>query len=165
MIKEILILAGIMFLPLIEIRLAIPAGILAGVMNLPFGIVLRGFNFPPVFVFFLASLMGFTLAFILFNTLHMIDKPLKKSRFSRKYMFILGKVQKKIKPYVDKYGLFGLAFYISLPIPGSGIYAGSIGGYVLGMEKRKFYLAALLGSTFAALVVTSLVVLGRFIFL
>ncbi|NCN86696.1 small multi-drug export protein [archaeon] len=164
MLKEILILSGIMFLPFIEIRLAIPAGILTGLLNLPFGISLKGFGFPPLFVFFLASVMGFLLAFILFNSLHFIDKPLKKSKFGKKYLKLLAHAQNKIKPYVDKYGLFGLAFYISLPIPGSGIYMGSLGGYVIGMEKKKFYMAALMGSTFAALIVTTLVVLGKMAF-
>lgn len=164
MIKEILILAGIMFLPFIEIRLAIPVGILTGVMSMPFGITIRGFGFSPLFVFFLASIMGFCLAFLVFNFLHFFDAPLRRSRVSKKYILLLEKMQKKISPYVEKYGLFGLAFYISLPFPGSGIYSGSIAGYVIGMKKNKFYLAALIGSTLAALVVTLLVSLGKAIF-
>lgn len=164
MIKEILILTGIMFLPFIEIRLAIPVGILTGVMNLPFNITLRGFGFPPLFVFFLACLAGFCLAFILFNFLHSFDEPLRKSRFSRRYVLLLEKMQRKIKPYVDRYGLWGLAVYISLPFPGSGIYSGSIAGYVIGMSKRKFYLAALIGASLAAAIVTGAVSLGMAVF-
>lgn len=164
MIKEVLILAGIMFLPFVEIRLAIPVGVLTGVMNLPFGITLRGFGFSPLFVFFLACLAGFCLAFVLFNLLHVLDTPLRKSRFSRKYVLLLDKMQRKIKPYVDKYGLWGLAIYISLPVPGSGIYSGSIAGYVIGISRKRFYLAALIGSSLAAFVVTGVVSLGMMVF-
>jgi len=164
MITKILVLAGIMFLPLIEIRLAIPTGLLTGALNLPFGITLNGFGFPPLFVFFLASIMGFCLAFILFNLLHLLDRPLKRSRFSRRYVQLLEKMQKRIRPYVEKYGLYGLAFYISLPIPGSGIYAGSMAGYVIGMKRREFYMAAFIGSSVAAFVVTSATMLGMSLF-
>ena len=80
-------------------------------------------------------------------------------------MNLLHRVQKKIHPYVEKYGLWGLAIYISLPFPGSGIYSGSIAGYVIGMEKKRFYLAALVGATLAAAIVTSLVVLGQAFFI
>ena len=164
MLKEILILAGIMFLPFVEIRVAIPVGILTGVINLPFGITLSGFGFDPVFVLVLACLMGPFLAFILFNLLHLFGHKLENSRYSRKYMKILYRSQKRIKPLVDKYGIWGMAFYISLPFPGSGIYSGSIGGYMIGMEKKKFYLAAVIGAAFAALIVTIVTVLGTRIF-
>jgi uncharacterized membrane protein len=164
MFKEILILAGIMLLPFIEIRLAIPVGILTGAMNLPLGIQLKGFGFPPIFVFFLAIVMGVFLAFLVRNFLFIFDKSLQKSKIGKKYIKLLHRVQKKIHPYVKKYGLIGLAIYISLPIPGSGIYAGSIGGYVIGMKKKRFYLAALIGATLASAIVTSFVVLGMRIF-
>ena len=154
-----------MLLPFIEIRLAIPVGILTGVMNLPFGITLRGFGFPAFFVFFLAIIMGFTLAFLVRNFLYIFDKSLQKSRIGKRYMNLLHRMQKKIHPYVEKYGLWGLAIYISLPFPGSGIYSGSIAGYVIGMEKKRFYLAALVGATLAAAIVTSLVVLGQAFFI
>jgi uncharacterized membrane protein len=164
MLKEILILAGIMLLPFIEIRLAIPVGILTGLMKLPFGITLKGFGFPPIFVFLLASIMGFVLAFLVRNFLFAFDKSLQKSRVGKRYIKLLNRAQRKIHPYVEKYGLWGLAIYISLPFPGSGIYSGSIAGYVIGMEKTRFYLAALIGSTLAAIVVTSLTVLGMSFF-
>lgn len=164
MLKEILILCGIMFLPLIEIRLAIPVGILTGIINLPFGISLSGFGFPPIFVFCLAIIMGFILGFILFNFLTIFDKHLQKSRFSKKYLKLLHHAQKKIHPYVEKYGILGLAIYISLPIPGTGVYMGSLGGYVLGIERKHFYLSLILGVIIAATVVTSLTVLGMMLF-
>ena len=164
MIIELLILAGIMLLPFVEIRAAIPVGILIGTLHLPLGITISGFGLNPFFVFFLACLMGPLLAFILFNFLHVFGKKLEKSRFSKRYMQILYISQKRIKPYVDKYGLWGMAFYISLPLPASGIYSGSIGGYVIGMEKKKFYLASVIGAAFAALIVTLVTVLGAAIF-
>ena len=164
MLKEIAVLAFIMLMPFVEIRLAIPVGILTGSVVLPFGISLSAFGLHPLFVFGLAIIMGFILAFCVFNILHLIDKPLRKSRFSKRYFRLLERAQRKVKPLVKKYGILGLAIYISLPIPGSGVYMGSIGGYVLGFEKKSFYLAAIIGVTFAAIVVTSLVVLGRLVF-
>jgi uncharacterized membrane protein len=165
MIKETLILAGIMLLPFIEIRLAIPVGILTGSMNLPFGITLEGFGFPPLFVFSLALIMGFILAFLVRNFLFIFDQSLQKSKIGKRYIKLLHRMQKKIHPYVEKYGLWGLAIYISLPFPGSGIYSGSIAGYVIGMKKTRFYLAVLIGSTLASTIITSFVVLGMNLFI
>ncbi len=164
MMKEILILSGIMLLPLIEIRLAIPVGILSGAIILPFGIQLNGFGLNPLFVFILAIIMGFILGFILFNSLHIFDKYLQKSRFSKRYLKLLHHAQKKIHPYIEKYGFWGLAVYISLPIPGTGVYMGSLGGYVLGISRKRFYLSLLIGVTTAATIVTILTVLGKTIF-
>ena len=163
MLKEILILAFLMLIPFIELRFAIPVGLLTFSFSLPFGISLTGFGMSPFLVFPLAILMGFILAFFVFNSLHLLDKPLKKSRFSKRYFRLLESVQKRIHPYIEKYGVLGLAIYISLPIPGSGVYIGSIGGYVLGFEKKKFYLAAIIGVTIASLIMTLLVSLGNYL--
>jgi uncharacterized membrane protein len=153
-----------MLMPFVEIRLAIPVGILTGSFTLPFGITITGFGLNPFFVFGLAIVMGFILTFIIYNGLHLLDNPLRRSKFSKPYFKMLEKAQRKINPYVEKYGVLGLAIYISLPIPGSGGYMGSIGGYVIGMDRKDFYLAAIIGVTIAAVIVTSLTVLGKSIF-
>ena len=164
MLREVLILILIMFLPLIEIRLAIPVGILEGSVSLPFVGQISAFGFNPIFVFLLSIFAGLLLAIIVFNLLHLIDNPLKKSRFAKPYFNLLDRTQKKVKPYVDKYGVFGLALFIAVPIPGSGVYMGSLGGYILGFEKKKFYLASLIGVFIAATIVTLLTVIGSSIF-
>lgn len=70
-----------MMLPLIEMRFGIPLGILNNELNLPLGISISGFGLPPFLVFILTVIMGFLLAVILFNLLHLLDNPLKNQKF------------------------------------------------------------------------------------
>lgn len=164
MIWNVLLLMFLSFLPLIELRLAIPLGILSGTMNLPFGISLSGMGLNPLFVFAIASVSDILLGFLLFNLLYLFDNSLKNSRVGRKYILALERAQRKIKPSIDKYGILGLALFIGFPIPGSGVYMGSLGAFVIGMKKKDFYKGMILGVLFASTIVTLLTVLGISLF-
>jgi uncharacterized membrane protein len=164
MLKEILILIGIVFLPFIELRLAIPVGILAGTIGLPYGITLTGLALNPLLVFAVSVISNIILGFLIFNFLHIFDEKLKKTKFSSYYIKLLKRGQKKIHKYVNKYGILGLILFIGLPIPGSGVYSGSFGAFVLGFEKKKFYLATVIGVIIAGIAVTTLTILGRSLF-
>ncbi len=72
---------------------------------------------------------------------------------------ILG-IRRRVSKYVDQYGLIGLTLFVALPIPGSGLYSGSIGAVLLGMKKRQAIPALYLGNLLAfsiMLVLTSAV--------
>ena len=62
--------------------------------------------------------------------------------------------QRKIKPLVDKYGLFGVSLFIAIPLPGSGSYTGAVAAYILGIGYKKFILANLIGVIIAGTIVT-----------
>ncbi len=79
--------------------------------------------------------------------------------FERKIWPILEKTQTKIHPYVEKYGEFGVAVFIGIPLPGSGVYTGAFGSYLLGLDKRKFAIANVIGVVIAAVAVTALCLL------
>ena len=161
---NILLLILLTFMPLIELRLAIPVGILSGTLNLPFGLSVSGMGFNPLFVFLLATITNIVLGIIVFNLLYIFDEKLKKSRIGKKYIWALEKSQKKIHTYVEKYGIFGLAIFIGVPIPGSGVYMGSLGSFVIGMEKKDFYKGMAMGVLIAATIVTILTVSGMSLF-
>jgi uncharacterized membrane protein len=73
---------------------------------------------------------------------------------------MIAKTQKKIHPLVEKYGVWGLSVFIGVPLPGSGVYSGAVGGYLLGFTKREFYLATAIGVLIAAAAVTAVVLTG-----
>jgi len=66
----------------------------------------------------------------------------------------------KLHPYVEKYGELGLAIFIGVPLPGTGAYTGAFGAFLLGMNRRKFLVANLVGVLLAcvALIVICLMV-------
>jgi uncharacterized membrane protein len=75
--------------------------------------------------------------------------------FSRIKIFhkYLERVRSKGKPYIDKYGFFGLTLFIALPTPLTGTYTASILAWLLDLDWKKSFLAIALGSTIGALVI------------
>jgi uncharacterized membrane protein len=54
---------------------------------------------------------------------------------------------------VKKYGFWGLMIFVSLPLPGTGVYSGSIAGYLFGMERKKAFLANTIGIFISCVIV------------
>ncbi|WP_339877106.1 small multi-drug export protein [uncultured Algoriphagus sp.] len=65
---------------------------------------------------------------------------------------------------VEKYGFWGLMFFVLLPIPGTGVYAGTIASYLFGMERKKAFLANTIGIFISCVIVwvTTVVATGGF---
>ena len=70
------------------------------------------------------------------------------------------RTQKKVQPLVAKYGVLGLGLFIGVPLPGSGVYSGSIGGYLLGFPRKESYVSTVIGVLIAAAAVTAVVLTG-----
>lgn len=144
MIYNILILILISFLPIFELRLAIPVGILFMGMDagLVFGIVVLSNFVIGIIIYFLVE---FLIRF--FCKIKFIDKI---------YRGRVLKIQKKIHPHVQKYGWIALALFIGIPMPGSGVYTGALAGKVLGMDVKEFILSCLLGVVIAGIIMSLL---------
>jgi uncharacterized membrane protein len=61
---------------------------------------------------------------------------------------------------IEKYGYLGLAFFISVPLPGTGVWTGCLAASLLGLKFRKSVLAAIAGSSMAGIAVAILTSLG-----
>ena len=57
----------------------------------------------------------------------------------------LERVRCKAHPLVEKYGVLGLAVFVSVPLPGTGAYSGSAAAWLLDMEWHRAFLAVSLG--------------------
>jgi len=144
-------------IPLLELRYSIPIGIYSSQISLPFGYIIKGYSLNILGVFFTAVIANIILAIALYPFLDYIHNILIKIRFINKlYEKKLNKLQKKLKPRVEKYGLIALALFIAVPLPGSGVYSGSLGAYVLGMDYKRFIYASIIGVTIAGTIVTFL---------
>ncbi len=78
------------------------------------------------------------------------NKFFSKIRLFEKY---LERVRRKGRPYVDKYGFFGLTLFIALPTPLTGTYTASILSWFLDLDWKKSFLAIALGSAIGAVVI------------
>ena len=131
----------ISFLPIAELRVGIPVAVASGT--------------PLFWAFFwctLANIFVTPVAFLFLETLH---KLLMKIKFYRKiFNKVVERTRKKAQKVVDKYGAFGLAIFVAIPLPGTGAWAGSLAAWIFGLEKKKSFLAISLGVLIAGVLVT-----------
>jgi uncharacterized membrane protein len=65
----------------------------------------------------------------------------------------LAKMRDKVRPQIEKYGVVGLAVFIGIPLPMTGIWTGAVGAVLLGLPRKKAILACLGGVMIAATVI------------
>ena len=139
-------------LPLLELRVTIPTAIL--VWGLPW---------LPVFI--ISFLIHVALAPAIYFALEkFLELVLRINFLSRFYHRQVERVQMKVHPYVEKYGILGLSLFIFIPLPGSGTYTGTLAAFLLGFGYRRLFIANAIGMFFNALLWTG-ITLGAFSFL
>lgn len=147
--NPVVILILLTLLPFLELRASIPYGILVLQMDwlIVFLIcIITNIILGPLIYWFLHNFMN------IFLKISFIEKIWKR---------YVKKVQKKISPFVDRWGVLGVGLFIGVPLPGSGSYSGAIGSYILGLDFKKFFWANVLGVMIAGTVVTLVSVLGN----
>ena len=65
-----------------------------------------------------------------------------------------------VKPNGDKYGYWGLAIFVSIPLPFTGAWTGALGAWILGMDRKRSMLVVAAGVLMAGVIVTLVVGLG-----
>ncbi len=72
---------------------------------------------------------------------------------------IVERCREKLRPTVEKYGEWGLAIFIGIPLPGTGAVTGAAGAALLDFDRKKFYLANVAGVLMAGICVTAVCLL------
>jgi uncharacterized membrane protein len=147
--NEILILILLTLAPFFELRASIPYGIFST-------------DFTLITILTITIITNILLApflYLFFN--HLIHLFLKIKSIERIWNKVVLRAQKRIHKAVEKYGIFGLALFIGIPLPGSGVYTAAIGSYVLGYNFKQFFLASILGVIIAATAVTLISLFGQ----
>lgn len=152
LLNNILILIGLTLLPFLELRASIPYGILNTDLNwtVVFLIcVVTNIILGPIIYLLLDKIV------FIFTKIKIIDKLYQK---------YVERTQKRIHKYVDKYGLIGVSIFIGIPLPGSGVYSGALGAYLLGINFKRFLIASIIGVLIAGILVTLISLTGVEIF-
>jgi uncharacterized membrane protein len=147
--KEILELIFLTLLPFLELRASIPFGVFSTSLSLPtifLVAVISNIVLAPIAYFFFDKVIH------LFLHINFVSKFYHKK---------VEKIQQKIHPLVEKYGFWGLALFIGVPLPGSGVYSGALAAYLLDMPKKDFYNAAVVGVLIAGVAVLLVSVSGN----
>ncbi len=134
-------------LPISELRGAIPWALA------------RGMPWPGAYALCVgANALVAPLAWLFLNSLHRLF--LKMAWYSTVFARFVAKTQKKIGPQVERWGWLGIAVFIAIPLPITGAWTGSLGAWLLGLGKRKTFLAASLGVIVAGIIVSLVAMLG-----
>ena len=54
---------------------------------------------------------------------------------------------------IQRYGFWGLIFFVMIPLPGTGVYAGSIATYLFKIERKSAFVANCIGILFSSIIV------------
>ncbi len=129
-------------------------------VGIPYGMY-SGANIYWVFFFcFVANVLVFPLMFFF---LEHINTYLLRLRFYKKAaVYVAKKAKLGSGEKIKKYGFFGLIFFVMLPIPGTGVYAGSIASYIFKFERQKAFIANTIGIFISSVIVwvTTLITMG-----
>ncbi|MEM1338876.1 MAG: small multi-drug export protein [Bacteroidota bacterium] len=112
-------------------------------VGIPYG-MLNGLNIYLVFIVgFIANVLVFPLMMFF---LEKVNQHLLQWRFYKKSaVFVAKRAKLGSGEKIQKYGVFGLIFFVMIPLPGTGVYAGSIAAYLFKMDKQKAFLANTIG--------------------
>ena len=142
-----LIIVIIAALPVIELRGAIP-----------FGINLMGMEW---YVVFPLALLGNLLPvpFILY-LLDAVTRLLSRiALFDRFFTWLFSRTRKRSQ-VIEEYERIGLVLFVSVPLPVTGAWTGSLAAVLLGMDRRWAIVSVFTGVFIAGVIVTVLSLLG-----
>ncbi|HSP83304.1 MAG TPA: small multi-drug export protein [Gillisia sp.] len=109
-------------------------------------------------VCFAANVMVFPIMTFFLNN---INKYLLKWRFYKKSaIFVARRAKVGAGKNVRKYGFWGLLIFVLVPIPGTGVYAGTIAAWLFGFEKKKAFVANTVGIYFSCIIVWAITMLS-----
>ena len=89
--------------------------------------------------------------FVLFLMEGILNLLSKISIFNKMITWLKNKTLKK-KDLIEKYGYLGIMLFVAVPLPGSGAWTGCFLAVLLGLDKKKSFVAALLGVCIAAVI-------------
>lgn len=126
-------------IPIIEQKVAIPVGILAQMDALQvYFLTLIGAILPaPFIILFVKAIFEYLKRFKGFERI--VDK-LERRALSK-------------SEQVEKYKMIGLLLFVAIPLPGTGVWTGSLIAALLGTDKKQAILAVVLGAILCGLII------------
>ncbi len=144
--SNLVIVFIISMLPIVELRGAIPVGILVFA--------------KPYLPIIITSLIGnmlpvpFLLLFFDFFT-----KIMNKWKFTKSIMdWVFKRTRKKTK-LIEKYEFWGLVLLVAIPLPFTGAWTGVVASYITGLKFKQAFTAIFVGVLIAGTIVSALSIL------
>ena len=81
---------------------------------------------------------------------------MRKIKFFKKFVLWLDKKVEKKKGQIEKFGFWGIVAFVGIPLPGTGAWTGALIAAMLDMDKKKAFLACMLGVFIAGIIMSIL---------
>ena len=142
MIKPAIITFLMAMVPVVELRGAIPYGVIAGL---------------DVHEAFLLAVIGnlVPIPFLVVFTRKVFEWLRTKSEWLDRLVHILEAKADKNKVLVERYKFFGLMLLVAIPLPGTGAWTGALVAAMLDMRLKRAMPAIIVGVIVAGVIVTS----------
>lgn len=135
--KELIVFV-ISVMPILELRGGLIAASLIGLDPLPSYIISIIGNILPV-------------PFILWFMASILEWMRHKKRLSKIATWLDKKVEKN-RSKIENVGFWGLVLFVGIPLPGTGAWTGCLVASVLQMDRKKAFLATMLGVIMASII-------------
>lgn len=125
------------------------------------GIPYAIFNDINIYLAFLFCFFANVLVFpvMLFFLDHINRYFLRWRFYKRSAIYVARKAKLGAGDNIQKYGFWGLLIFVMVPIPGTGVYAGTIATYLFGIERKRAFLANTIGIFFSCVIIWSMSIL------
>ncbi len=109
-----------------------------------------------------ANILAFPIVYLFMGFFH--DLFSKMDWYKNLFDKIVVRTRKNVGDKIEKWGFWGLMVFVMIPLPITGAYTGSFAAWVFGIEKRKAFLAIVMGVLIAGLIVTAIFLSGAELF-
>jgi len=134
-------------MPITELRIGLPLAMSYAKDN----------DISLFFIFFIIILLNILIIFFIFYFLDKMHSIFMKFDFYKK---IFGKFLKRFQKKVDKFekryemlGFLALVLFVGIPMPGTGVWGGSLIAWILDLDRKKSILAMSIGVIIAGILV------------
>lgn len=147
MIHIVLISALLSVLPISELRGAIPYAFFNGIG------IFQAFAIGVIF-----NTLVPPICFLFLGTIH---KYLDRNKqYHKLFERTILRARNKVSAKIEKYGMWGLLVFVAIPLPITGAWTGSIGAWVLNLNKKKSVLAIACGVVISGIIVSAILYAG-----
>lgn len=121
--------------------------------GIPYG-MLNGLNVYLVFVTcFLANVLVFPLMLFFLDRINRYF--LRWVFYKKSALYVARKAKTGSGEKIQKFGFWGLILFVMIPLPGTGVYAGSIATYLFKIERQKAFWANTIGIFISSAIIWS----------
>ena len=130
-------------IPIGELRFSIPYGIL-------------GLSLIPLYVVVFSLLGNILIGILVIYIIGPIMFLMRRNKFFNYIIQVIFKRTRARSKLIYDLKFYGLIIFISIPLPLTGVWTGSLASYLFGFSKKKSVLAVVIGVFFSSSIVSIL---------